>query len=55
MGLDLPGRKIRRDLQAEVASILELFAAERVRLVSFREEMADLETAFMALTQGKLA
>jgi ABC-2 type transport system ATP-binding protein len=41
--------------QPEIAAIAEALVAERVRFTSFREEMADLETAFMSLTRGDLA
>lgn len=40
---------------ADVAALVERLAAERLRFTGFREEMADLETAFMTLTKGKLA
>ena len=41
--------------EAEIAGLLEALVAERIRFVGFREEMADLETAFLTLTKGKLA
>jgi ABC-2 type transport system ATP-binding protein len=40
---------------AEVAELLDLLVAEKVRLTGFHEESVDLEEAFMALTKGKLA
>jgi ABC-2 type transport system ATP-binding protein len=52
------GASIRFSLvatQPEIAVIVEVLAAERVRFTSFREELADLETAFMTLTKGELA
>ena len=52
------GSSIRFAFQAtepEIAALIECLAAERVRFTSFREEMVDLETAFMTLTKGKLA
>lgn len=39
----------------DVAALLERLVAEKVRLTGFHEELADLETAFMTLTKGKLA
>jgi ABC-2 type transport system ATP-binding protein len=41
--------------EQEIASLLEGVLAERIRLTGFREEVADLETAFMTLTKGELA
>jgi ABC-2 type transport system ATP-binding protein len=52
------GGAVRFALQAtepEIAGLIEILLAERVRFTSFREEMVDLETAFMTLTKGKLA
>jgi len=52
------GSSLRFSLQAtepEIASLLELLVREGIRLTGFREEMVDLETAFMTLTRGKLA
>ena len=57
-GVAADGPSLRLSIEAgdpEIAALVEILAAERVRIVSFREEMADLETAFMALTRGKLA
>ncbi len=56
--LEVLGATIRFALKAadpEVAALIHRLAAEKVRFTGFREEMADLETAFMALTKGKLA
>jgi len=39
----------------EIADLVERVAAERIPFIGLREELADLETAFMALTKGKLA
>ncbi len=39
----------------DVAALVERLVAEKLRLTGFREELADLETAFMTLTKGKLA
>ena len=41
--------------EPEIASLLEGLVAERIRLTEFREEVADLETAFMTLTKGERA
>jgi ABC-2 type transport system ATP-binding protein len=52
------GGALKLELEAtepEIAALLELLVAERIRFVGFREEMADLETAFLALTRGELA
>jgi ABC-2 type transport system ATP-binding protein len=52
------GSSIRFAIQAtepEIAGIVELLVGERIRFTGFREELADLETAFMTLTKGKLA
>lgn len=38
----------------EIAALLEGFLAQGIRLTQFREEMVDLETAFMTLTKGEL-
>ncbi|MBI4603985.1 MAG: ABC transporter ATP-binding protein [Planctomycetes bacterium] len=49
---------VRVALQAtepQVAALIEGLVAERIRFTSFREERADLETAFMTLTKGQLA
>ena len=45
----------RKAADPEVADLIHRLAAANVRFTSFREEMADLETAFMTLTKGKLA
>jgi len=49
---------VRFSIQAaepEIAALLELLVKEGFRLTGFHEEVADLETAFMTLTKGKLA
>jgi len=49
---------IRFSLKAtepEIAALVERLVAERIRFTSFREERADLETAFLTLTKGQLA
>jgi ABC-2 type transport system ATP-binding protein len=48
-------RFTRKASDPEIAELIQRLAAEKVRFTSFREEMADLETAFMTLTKGKLA
>ena len=56
--VDAEGTSIRVSIDApdaEIAGLIGLLAAERIRLLGFREETADLETAFLMLTQGKLA
>jgi ABC-2 type transport system ATP-binding protein len=40
--------------EEELASLVEALVGEGIRFTEFREEMADLETAFMALTKGQL-
>lgn len=57
-GAEVSGASIQLSLEAsgvEIASLIEGIVAERIRFTSFREETVDLETAFMTLTQGKLA
>ena len=52
------GRTIRFQLDAtelDVAGVVAGLSAERIRFTSFREELADLETAFLTLTKGDLA
>jgi ABC-2 type transport system ATP-binding protein len=52
------GKSLEVTLQAtepEVAALLELLVAERIRITEFRERLADLETAFLTLTRGQLA
>ncbi len=39
----------------DIAGLIDRLVAERIRFTSFREELADLETAFMTLTNGRLA
>ena len=39
----------------EVAALIEKIVLEKIPIKGFREEMADLETAFMTLTKGKFA
>jgi ABC-2 type transport system ATP-binding protein len=49
---------VRFSLQAndeEIASLIERIVFEKIPFKGFREELADLETAFMTLTKGKLA
>ena len=41
--------------EKEIAAILEHLVREGVPFTEFREEMVDLETAFMTLTKGELA
>jgi ABC-2 type transport system ATP-binding protein len=41
--------------QPEIATLLEGLVAEKIRVTEFREELVDLETAFMTLTRGDLA
>lgn len=52
------GSTVRFSFEAadeEIATLAELLIAEKARFTSFREELVDLETAFMTLTRGKLA
>ena len=41
--------------EKEIATLLEKLVSENIRITEFREEMVDLETAFMTLTKGELA
>ena len=41
--------------EREIAHIVDLLVREGLALTEFREEKADLETAFMTLTKGELA
>ena len=52
------GGVVRFGFQAtepEIAALLERIVREGLRVTGFREELVDLETAFMTLTRGKLA
>ncbi len=55
--VDAVGASLRFAFQAadpDIAALVERLVAEEIRFIGFREELADLETAFMALTKGKL-
>ena len=41
--------------EKEIATLLEKLVSEKIRITQFREELVDLETAFMTLTKGELA
>ncbi|MBI4582645.1 MAG: ABC transporter ATP-binding protein [Planctomycetes bacterium] len=41
--------------EPEIAALLEGLVAEKIRFTGFREDLVDLETAFMTLTKGELA
>ncbi len=52
------GEQLRLTVDAtedEIAAVVDRLVAEGIRLTEFREEMVDLETAFMTLTKGELA
>ena len=52
------GKTLRLALEAteeEIAAVPALLAAEGLPFVGFREDLADLETAFLTLTRGALA
>ena len=52
------GKRLRLVLGAteeEIAAVPALLAAQGVAFVGFREDLADLETAFLTLTRGELA
>lgn len=56
--VEAAGTILRFELNAandDVATLVERLVGEKIRITSFREEMVDLETAFMTLTKGKLA
>ena len=56
--VEADGAEVRFSFDAvdtDIAELIERFVAEKARFTSFREEMVDLETAFMTLTKGKLA
>ena len=57
-GVESLGGAVRFGFNAanpDIAGLIERLVAEHIRFTSFREELADLETAFMTLTKGKLA
>ncbi len=52
---DGPSLRVTLDAsEEETADLVDVLVAERIRFVNFSEEEIDLETAFMALTKGKL-